>query len=114
MTDPTDELPLHPSALVVLSALAAEPLPGVGILESAASAGRPVLGPGTLYRLLRDLRRSGWVERVDPPGAAGEADERRRYYALTGAGYRVLALETERLTSVLAQARRGLAGSGGR
>lgn len=109
-----DEIPLSPNTLVVLAALAERPLPGIDILEAAAGSGVRILGPGTLYRLLRDLRRNGCVERVPAPTSEAETDDRRQYYALTPHGRRLLVLETERLAAVLTQARRGLAGSGGR
>lgn len=109
-----DELPLSPNTLVVLAALAEGPLPGIDILQSAAGPGVRILGPGTLYRLLRDLRRNGCVERVSTPPSEAGTDDRRQYYALTPHGRRLLSLETERLAAVLAQARKGLARSGGR
>jgi DNA-binding PadR family transcriptional regulator len=102
--DVADRLPLRPVALAALAALARGPRPGVEILEAVneAAPSHPILGPGTLYRLLRELRQDGWVERVDPPPSAHEDDDRRRYHALTPAGRAALAAEAERLRRTLA------------
>ena len=53
-------LPLRPVACAVLAALAHGPRPGIDVLEAvnATVPGRPILGPGTLYRLLRELRQA--------------------------------------------------------
>jgi DNA-binding PadR family transcriptional regulator len=91
---------MKPSAFAVLAALAEGPVAGFGVLErvNRNSPGRPVLGPGTLYRLLRELRRSGLIERTEPPpGEAAANDERRTYHRLTVKGRRALEAEAERL-----------------
>lgn len=65
---------------------------------NAASPTRPILGPGTLYRLLRDLRCEGLIERTAAPDEEpGAEDERRTYHALTRQGRRVLMAEAARL-----------------
>ena len=50
-------LPLRPGPLAVLASLASGPAPVVTMLEHAErmGAGSALLGPGTLYRLLREL-----------------------------------------------------------
>lgn len=97
-------LPLRPTALAVLAALAPGPLTGIEILDEAAHSGRSILGPGTLYRTLRELRAAGWIERVAPPADVGPGDERMQHHALTAAGRRILVAEAERLRETLARA----------
>jgi DNA-binding PadR family transcriptional regulator len=97
-------LPVRPSAFAVLAALAQGACPGFEILERANASlpARPILGPGTLYRLLRELRQEGLVRRASPPaGAAGAADERRSYHELTALGRSVLTAEAARLRRTL-------------
>lgn len=99
-----DALPVRPSALAVMAALAEGPLPGFEILERAnAGAARPLLGPGTLYRLMRDMRQEGLIERVAAPDGNG-ADERRQYHELTRFGVAVLGAEAARLRHTLQSA----------
>jgi DNA-binding PadR family transcriptional regulator len=69
------------------------------------SEGATRLGPGTLYRVLRELLKGGLIaesgERPDP----AHDDERRRYYALTDLGRRAALAETRRLARLVAAAR---------
>lgn len=109
--DPARHLPLRPSALAVLAALAAGPRAGVDILEAVAATGTAILGPGTLYRVMRELREEGWVARVAAPAGSGDADERRQYHGLTDSGRAVLRLEAQRLRRTLDQAA-GIEGAG--
>jgi DNA-binding PadR family transcriptional regulator len=100
-------LPLRPGPLAVLASLANGPAPGVSMLEHAErmGAGSAVLGPGTLYRLLRELSGDGLIERTAAPaGAEGAADDRRQYYGLTQLGRAVLEAEAERLRRTLTDA----------
>lgn len=98
---------LPPSAYAVLAALAAGPRAGIDVLEDVRSTapGRTILGPGTLYRVLRDLREAGLIARVAARPAAG-IDERQSSHELTAAGRRVLLAETRRLERTVALARR--------
>lgn len=99
MSGPLD-LPLRPAAFAILLALTEGPRAGFEAMvrANASLPGAPILGPGSLYRLLRELRGKGWVERVPPPdGADGEPDDRRSYHALTPRGRAVVRAETERL-----------------
>ncbi len=74
-----------PASLYVLIALANDPQHGLGIAENVAefTENRVLLGPGTLYRVLKDLSAQGLIERVDLPSVD---DPRRKCYALTSAG----------------------------
>lgn len=103
MADPdtASHLPLRPTAFAVLTALWDGPRPGFEILELAEEGGTSILGPGTLYRLMRELRQRGWVERVPAPADEEDVDERRRYHALTSEGRRLVRLEAARLRRTL-------------
>ena len=104
MPEPTPierHLPVRPAAFAVIATLASGPRAGFEIMEAAeALPGRPIFGPGTLYRLLRELRGDGLIEPTPPPGGA-RSDERRQYHALTPLGRRVLEAEAERLRATL-------------
>ena len=97
-------LPLRPAAFAVLSALARGPRAGFEILEfvNATHPGTGLLGPGTLYRVLRELRQEGLIERTAAPDEAAAQDERRTYSVLTKLGRAAVAAEAERLTRTLA------------
>ena len=74
-----------PASLYVLLALADRPSHGLGIAENVAefTGGSVLLGPGTLYRCLKDLTADGFIERVRSP----ESDSpHRKYYGLTSKG----------------------------
>lgn len=62
------------------------------------TAGEVALLPGTLYRLIGQLCRDRWI--VEVRGAPSD-DPRRRYYRLTPAGRKALAVEVARLESMV-------------
>src|SRR5262245_58802776 len=66
--DVARHLPLRPVACAVLAALAHGPRAGIDVLDAvnATVPGRPILGPGSLYRLLRELRQEKLIARGDP------------------------------------------------
>jgi DNA-binding PadR family transcriptional regulator len=101
-------LPLSPATLHVLLALAGEDLHGYGIMLEVArqSGGQYKIGPGTLYDNLKKLLKLGLVE-YSTEAKLGVVPARHRYH-LNPLGTAVLAAETERLTSVLREARRCL------
>jgi DNA-binding PadR family transcriptional regulator len=105
--DQNDLLPLSPATLHVLLALTGGDLHGYGILLEVArqSGGQYKMGPGTLYDNIKKLLSLGLVE--EAAAERGEDSPRRRY-RLTQMGSAVLAAETDRLTAVLREARRGL------
>jgi len=98
-------LPLRPVACAVLAALANGPRPGIDVLEAvnATVPGRPLLGPGTLYRLMRELRQADLIARTDP--AVEPGDERQVHHVLTPLGAAVLDAEFERQRRTLSLAR---------
>lgn len=97
-------LPLRPVALAVLAVLAEGAKPGVQILERLEDIGSRILGPGTLYRLLRELRQQQLIERVETPAGAEITDERQQFHGLSELGSRVLEAESDRLRRTLALA----------
>lgn len=102
MTDPSE--PLRPAAFLILLALSRAPLHGLGIADEVerATDGAVPLGPGTLYRTLKELLAS---DLIDDTSAPGDADPRRRYYRLTRLGRTRLAAEASRLARVVEVAR---------
>ncbi len=106
------ELPLREPTFLILTALAAGPQHGYGIMTDVAqiSAGRVRLRAGTLYAALNRLAVEGLVE-VDREEIV---DARlRRYYRLTPEGARRLRQEVERMRSTTAVAARRLRLLGG-
>ena len=91
----------------VLLALTNGDLHGYGILLEVArqSRGAYKIGPGTLYDNLKKLLSQGLVE--EARSQTNEPNARREYH-ITNLGCDVLRAETERLTSVLREARRSL------
>ena len=84
-------LPLSEATYCILLALA-EPLHGYGIMQKveAGSEGFVHIGPGTLYGALTSLEKEKLITLFDTV-------ERRKRYALTEKGRRVLAAELARL-----------------
>ena len=103
--DPRELLPLPGATFNVLLALRGSDRHGYAIMAEVErlSDGAVRMGPGTLYGTLKRLVDTGLIVESEPP-EAGQDDERRRYYALTHLGGRVLAAETERLQSMLLRA----------
>jgi DNA-binding PadR family transcriptional regulator len=97
-------LPLTEAAFYVLVSLV-EPRHGYGIMRnvSSISGNRASLGPGTLYGALTHMVKSGWIVRTGEQEMEGE---RRKIYALTELGRRILILETERLAALAEIGRR--------
>lgn len=104
--DPQAFLPLSESVFQIMLSLADEDRHGYGIMKEveARTDGRISLAPGTLYGAIKRLREQGLIaeadERVDPD----LGDERRRYYALTSHGRRVMGAEAARVADLAYQA----------
>ena len=94
-----------PGALLILSALAAGPLHGYGIVRAVEERSDVLLDPANLYRSLRRMRRDGWIRESEEEAS----DERRRSFALTPTGNQVLRAEVARLERLLREVRSGLA-----
>lgn len=103
--------PLTPAELNVLLALAGGDLHGYGIMKEVErrTGGKTRLGPGTLYRSVKQVLGRGWIEEVGGRPDPGSGDDRRRYYRLTGSGRRAASAELARLEELVAAGRsRGL------
>ena len=104
-TDAGSLLPLKPVHFAVLLSLYEEARPGFGIMEhvNGQMNGTAIVGPGTLYRLLKEMREASLIERSDPPRDVPD-DERRHYHKLTAFGREVVTKEAMRLRQALAAA----------
>jgi DNA-binding PadR family transcriptional regulator len=73
------------------------------------------LGPGTLYRSIKQMLALGLIEESDERPDPELDDERRRYYRITSAGRHAASLEARRLARLVsvAHARRLLEDWGG-
>jgi PadR family transcriptional regulator PadR len=80
--------------LLVLKALALEPLHGLGVSRriEQITKGTFQVKPGSLFPALHRMEEAGWLE-----SSWGESENNRRakYYRLTKAGQRQLKAETE-------------------
>jgi DNA-binding PadR family transcriptional regulator len=74
------------ASFFVLVALSKGPSHGLGIAEDVAefTQGDVLLGPGTLYRCLKDLSDDGLIERVEVDEGPGVTH--RKHYRLTTRG----------------------------
>src|SRR5262245_34290979 len=103
-------LPLKPKVLHILLSLADGPRHGYSVMQDVAarSEGQVRLWPAGLYGALRELEELDLIFESDK--RPSEDDERRRYFALTPLGTRVLNAEVQRLEAIvdLARASRAL------
>ena len=93
---------------LILVALADSDLHGLGIARAVQelSDGQTRLWPASLYGTLDELTDSGWIEELDDPrDRPADESDKKRFYRLTKAGYRVLAAETDRLGALVKIAR---------
>jgi DNA-binding PadR family transcriptional regulator len=98
--------PLKPAVFHILLALADGNLHGLGIadLVESMTGGAVELGPGTLYRSLKEMAEAGLIRETASPESA--ADPRRKYYALGPEGRRRVAAEAARLERLVDVARK--------
>jgi DNA-binding PadR family transcriptional regulator len=89
---------LQEPTFLILTALAAEPRHGYGVIQDVAqlSGGRVTLRPGTLYGALDRLVEQGLAAPDREEVVEGRL---RRYYRLTDAGASVLQEEAQRLAT---------------
>lgn len=94
--------PLSASVFHVLLALANGANHGLGIADDVeeATGGVVQLGPGTLYRALKQMVSGGLITLADAPSA--DEDTRRRHYRLTDSGRLALEAEAQRYRRVVA------------
>ena len=98
-------LPLKPKVLHILLSLADGPRHGYSIMQEVAdrSDGRVRIWPAAMYGTLRELEELGLI--VESEKRPSDDDERRRYFALTPLGRRVLDAEVRRLEAIVDHAR---------
>ena len=96
---------VRPAVFHILLALAKEDLHGLGIAKAVddATGGAVALGPGTLYRSLKEMARDGLI--LDAVAPEAESDPRRRFYRISGTGRDVVRAEAERLARIVEVAR---------
>ncbi len=101
---PRPSAPLLPPVFHILLALSSEDLHGLGIATAVedASGGTVELGPGTLYRSLKEMVRQGALIEVSSPQGT---DPRRKYYRSTDLGRELLREEAARLARIVDLAR---------
>ncbi len=99
-------LPMTPAVYQILLSLADGERHGYGIMQEVEgrTSGEVRLGPGTLYRSIKRMRKAGLIEATNDPLASGQDDDRRRFYRVTETGRAVLTGEAHRLARLVAQA----------
>jgi DNA-binding PadR family transcriptional regulator len=105
---PENFLPLTPAMFNILLALVDSAKHGYAIMleVEANTQGSVKMGPGTLYGSIKRMLEAGLVSESDERPDPQLDDQRRRYYALTGLGRRVLQAEAQRLARQAALAQR--------
>jgi DNA-binding PadR family transcriptional regulator len=98
-------LPLRPLIFDFLLLLNQEQRHGYGLMqEQNDKGGRQVLGPGTLYRTLREMQELGLIK---PVNGTDDGSKDRRYYHITPFGRQVASAEASRMASLVGQAKEG-------
>ena len=97
--------PMKPADFHVLLVLAGGERHGLGIAKAVdeATSGVVRLGPGALYRSIKELAASRLIEPTAAPD--GEDDPRRRFYRITDEGLRHVRGEARRLARLVDVAR---------
>lgn len=104
MNEPSEHFgPLTPAVLHILLALAVGERHGYGIMQEITqlTGGMFALGPGTLYRSIKQMLEQGLITETDMRADPALDDERRRYYKLTAKGEGALRAELARLDTLL-------------
>lgn len=98
-----DMLPLKPAVFHILLALTDGEQHGYGIMREIErfTDGQMKIGPGTLYRSIKQMLETGLIEKSDERPDPELDDERRRYYRLTESGRRVTQAEVNRLKALV-------------
>ncbi|MEM7418077.1 MAG: PadR family transcriptional regulator [Gemmatimonadota bacterium] len=98
-----DHLPLKPVLFWILLVLVDGSSHGYRILKEIESRtdGRIRLEPGNLYRYLRKLLDAGLIEEVVAADLGEGTDPRRRSYAVSPLGRRVVAAEARRMHALV-------------
>ena len=87
----------------ILVAVGADEKHGYAIMRDLEEqSGGPQMGPGTLYRSIKQLLDQGLLEERERPDSD---DPRRRYYRVTNAGAAAARTEAKRLEALVGLAR---------
>jgi DNA-binding PadR family transcriptional regulator len=97
--------PLKPKVLHILLVLADGPRHGYSLMQEVATRtdGQVRVWPAAMYGTLRELEERGLI--AESENRPTDDDERRRYFALTPLGTRVLSREVGRLEAIVDHAR---------
>ncbi|WP_372516748.1 PadR family transcriptional regulator [Paenibacillus silviterrae] len=104
MENTRDMLPLTEAFYYILVSLYASPAHGYGMMQDVErmSGGRVRIGAGTLYTALNNLMKKGLIV----PSDEVEVDSRRKTYAITPLGKKVVMAEMERMEELLRNGRK--------
>ncbi|MCA0455503.1 MAG: PadR family transcriptional regulator [Chloroflexi bacterium] len=93
--------------LHILLLLAKHEMHGYGMMHEIErmTHGKLNIGPGTLYRSIKQLVANEMIEQGQEHPEMPSGDERRRYYRITKAGRATLEVELQRLAETLRFAR---------
>ena len=94
MDEPNTDVIQGTLDMLILKTLSLEPMHGFGIARRIEQVSRGVfkVNPGSLLTALQRLERSGWI---DAEWRQTESSRRAKFYTLTRAGRKQLAVETE-------------------
>ncbi len=91
------------AAFQILLTLVNEEKHGYAIMQEIVhrTEGAVRLGPGTLYRTIRQMLDADWIEECGERPDPQMDDERRRYYRISALGHRVAAAEAQQMESLV-------------
>jgi len=111
MDEPSTDVIQGTLDMLILKTLSLEPMHGFGIARRIEQISRGVfkVNPGSLHTALQRLERSGWL---DAEWRQTESSRRARFYSLTRAGRKQLAVESADWTRRVAAVARLLKAEG--
>ena len=103
----TKRLPVNPRDYLILFSLTVGPRHGYGLLKDIAhlTENSVRFDPANLYRSLKRMIKDGLVVESPAPPNEDEDTERRRYYAITDDGTRLVRAEATRMDRLTQAAR---------
>ena len=105
-TNPQAAPPLKLPVFHILLALSEQDHHGLGIASEVedATGGTVRLGPGTLYRTLKEMTSDGLA--LEVPAPSDDEDPRRKFYRISEAGRQALRGEASRYERIVEVARK--------
>lgn len=96
---------VRPAVFHILLSLSRGSMHGLGIAQDVdeSTGGSFALGPGTLYRSLKEMTCTGLIAEAGAPESG--ADPRRRFYTITERGREAVTAEAERMARIVEVAR---------